>query len=345
MHNNVFMVVTFATASSAWPLQSPADRLVDQAQSARERAEFRLAASLLDEAEKDQDPPVGRIYHERGLLARDSGHLEEAATELQKAVSHHFATAIHLDHAGVLVQLGRWPEAVVVLRHAFDERGSTLLASAVGTDERFVKLTGFSPYDSLLQERRLEEESPFFKLTVRMARIERSTLGSEIILDQIATFATLAARLANSVGAPIFVFVLLGLVFAFGIQQTALVGPPWTIVLGMTLAGITWHLAARFAGDDAGGGPTIAFGVSVVFGPWLVVLATRGILRWRQLAKIAATDPFSKDHLPDTLAVLEEVTRLGRRWMVAEGEEKEEIARDLDVAQVAVRQRFDLDRD
>ena len=47
-------------AVSFWPFHSKADKLVDQAESARRRGELHLATSLLDEAAGETSPPTAR---------------------------------------------------------------------------------------------------------------------------------------------------------------------------------------------------------------------------------------------------------------------------------------------
>ncbi len=324
-----------------WPLRSPAEELVEQARAARERGEFRLAASLLDEADGEVEPPAGRILHERGLLARDRGQLDAAVELLHQSAEADPESIARLDHAGTLVQLGRWPEAVVVLRRAFDERGYRLRVDDVVVDPRFVKLSGFEPYKALIARERVEQSGPLAKLSVTLERIDTTSQTSADVLERLAAVVSALWRLALSVGAPIVLLLLLGLLLSSGVRQLGLVEPPWTLVIGMTAAAALWHLGARIATKGATGGwLTIAVALGVVFLPWLLVLGARALVRWRRSAAGTPNDPFARDQLPHTLAIMEQVTRVGRAWLESEGADKQAAGRDLRLAGDALRQRL-----
>jgi hypothetical protein len=71
-----------------------------------------------------------------------------------------------------------------------------------------------------------------------------------------------------------------------------------------------------------------------------MVLAARFLWRWRREAVARASNPFAREHLPHTLAILEEVARLGRRWLEADDAERDAAAREMQLAEEALRQRL-----
>jgi tetratricopeptide (TPR) repeat protein len=329
-----------------WPLRSPAEELVEQARTARERGEFRLAGSLLDEAEAEAEPPADAIQHERGLLARDRGQLEAAVRLLHQSAEAEPESDARLDHAGTLVQLGRWPEAVVVLRRAFEERGYLLRVDDVVADPRFVKLAGFAPYQALIDRERIEQAGPLAKLVVTLERIDTTSHSSAVVLERFSGVVSAVWRVAMTAGAPVILLILTALLLTFGVAQLGLVKPPWTLVLGMAGAAGLWHTAARIASDGtANGWVTIGVATGAVFVPWLVLLSTRWLMRWRRTRVGAGIDPFARDQLPQTLAVVEQVAQVGRRWLETEGPEREEAARELRLARDALRNRLGIEEE
>ena len=324
-----------------WLGRSPAERLVEQAASARQRTEFRLAASLLDEAEAQSNPPMALVLKERGLLEQARGDLEDAAKLLGAAADQDPAVGARLDQAGVLVQLGRWPEAVVTLKRAFVEQGSALRVDDVVADSRFVSLSGFEPYEQLLAETRIEQAGPLGKFLLRVERIEKSVAVATRILEQAAGIAAFAWRICSAIGAAVVALVLLGLLLSAGVNQLGVLPAPWPLVVGMGVASGLWHLGARIgSADESTGLVTIGLALTIVFVPWLLFLAVRALWRWWRQRRVGGGDPFAEVHLPHTLILLEEVASLGRRFMAASGEERIQVARDLREAQRHLTERL-----
>jgi tetratricopeptide (TPR) repeat protein len=330
-----------ASAVSIWPFKPRSEVLLEQARGARERSEFRLADSLLEEAEGQLGSPRALILHERGLLARDRGQLDEAATLLGRAADRAPSSSARVDRAGVLVQLGRWPEAVTVLRAAFDERGTALRVDDVIADRRFVKLADFAPYKDLIEKVREEQSGPIGKLLLRLQRIEASARVAADILERVAAVMAFLYRLASALGAAIVALIFLGLLVTFGVHQLGLLKPPWTLFAGMTVASVLWHLGSRVATADASGGwPTIGIAMAIVCAPWIMYIIGRGLWRWRRARVEEATDPFSREHLAHTLAVIDEVSRVGHKMLEAGDMEAEAIDEDLRSAERALRRRL-----
>jgi tetratricopeptide (TPR) repeat protein len=328
-----------------WSGRSPAERLVEQAVSARQRAEFRLASSLLDEAEAQANSPRALILRERGLLEQARGDLEDAARFLGEAADRDATSGARLDQTAVLVQLGRWPDAVVTLKRAFVERGSALRVEDVVADPRFASLSGFEPYEVLLNEARAEQAGPLGKFLLRVERIEASVQVATRILEQIADVAAFGWRVASAVGVAVIALILLGFVIGAGIHQLGIVRPPLPLVVGMLAASGLWHLGARVgSADQASGLETIGIALAVVFGPWILFVGGRGLWRlWRERRQ-GPSDPFAEVHLPHTLVLLEEVTSLGRRFLSASGEERLHVGHDLREAERHLKERLDARR-
>ncbi len=324
-----------------WPLPSRADGLVAEAVAARERAEYRLATALLDEAEAEVQPPRGRILHERGLLAQARGQLEEAVGFFARAAEIDITSSSRIEQAGVLVQLGRWPEAVAVLRRAFEERGNSLRVDAVAGDARFVRLAAFEPYRTLIDYERLQQASAFARLTVTLERIDRTTRATREVAERTAAVLTFFWRFGAAVAAPVVLLVLLGLLCTFGVSQLRLLDPPWTLVVGMLVAAALWHVGARVVRDDPwGDAPTIGWALAVVFVPWVVALAARWVWRRRRRLAPGGADPLAREQVPHTLALVEEAARVGRVWREQSGAERDAAWRDLRLALEALHTRF-----
>ncbi len=267
-----------------WPFKAAAERLVEEARAARLRSDWVRARGFIEEAEREPDPPRALITHEKGLLARDRGQAEDALNLLQQAADADPLSSARIDHAGVLVELGRWPEAVAVVARALEERGASLRIDELVVDPRFVKLSEFAPFTRLVEEARAEQAGPFGKLMLRLERIDKSARVAMGILERISLVLNLLWRLASAVGAPVVALILLGLLVTFGVSQLGLLKPPWTLAMGMTLASMLWHWGARVATADVSGGwKTIGTALAIVFGPWLLAVSARQSLRaWRR---------------------------------------------------------------
>lgn len=339
------LCVALATPARAYDfgvLKSKAERLVDQAADARKRGEHDLAESLLAEAESEEGRSLPAVLHQRGLLARDRGALEEAVRQLRDAADADRESTARVDQAGVLVALGRWPEAVTVLRQAFDEAGSELPVQQLTSDPRFVKLARFAPYEELLAEVRAEQAGPIGRLLLRLDRLESTARVTRDVLGQAAAVLGAAGRVLGAVGTPVVIFVLLGFLLTFGANQIGLLRPPWTLVIGMGSAALLWHFAARIAtADTSSGWSTIGVGLGVVFAPWLTLGGGAALWRWLRRWRNARLDPFGEARLLETLSLLDEVSRVAHGLLAATGAERESLQAELEKKARALQERLD----
>ncbi len=295
---------------AAWEwfdLPGAGERLVTQAEAARERGDLHLAGALLDEAEREVVPPRAHILMERGLLAEARGELDAAATLLGRAADADGTLPARVLQAGVLVGAGKWPEAVVTLRRAFSERGSALRVDEIVANPRFSGLATFEPYTQLLTEMREEQAGPLARVLLRLERVEASVLAAESVLSRLALVLTFLWRLGGMTGAAVVVLLTVGMVFAAGVAQLGVLMPPKPLWVGMTLASVLW-LVAAYVGTAGQ-----ALGVRVVGAAWEVVLVpyllAEGARRWRA-RRHAAQRGSSKADLLVTLALLQTTTRL-----------------------------------
>lgn len=334
-------------AISLWPFKSAAERSLDQAQEARERQDYTLAAALLEEVGTMAGAPRARLLHERGLLVRDQGELEEASALLARAADTDPDSAARVDLAAVLADRGRWPEAVVVLRRAFEERSASLRVGTVTGDARFAKLTGFEPYDALLGEKREEQSGPLGKLLLRLEELEAAAREGRTMLERVTALTSIGARLMRAFAVNVLVFVLFGLLITFGVVQLGLMRPPWTVILGMLLAALVWHLGARIATAQLRTGlATIVPGLLVVAVPYLTLTGIKWLWRrrWRVVAP-ARPDPFGDEQLGRTLSLIDEVSRLGHLSLGVGEAERRAIAPALRTAETALRRRLEAEPD
>ena len=329
------------SALRLWPFDDDAERQVRQARISRLHLDFSTAAALLDEA-AGKDPYVEPlVQHERGLLARDRGDLEHALGLLKRAADMDPVLLARVDQAGVLVQLGRWPEAVTVLRQAFDERGTSLPVEQVTGDKRFVRLATLKPYLELIEAVRNEQAGPLGHVVLRLERLQSSVTAAEHGLKRLAAWFGFFRQLA---GAPLIsVLLLLVMVFfTFGVNQLALLRPPWTLAAGMLLASALWVLATRTltAGQSSGQDillPTWGVGLSL----WLLLTGVRWLWRRYQRMRRGTGDPFASEHLADTLLLVDEVSRLGHRVVGARRRQQRVLIEALRQAGETLRERLD----
>jgi tetratricopeptide (TPR) repeat protein len=336
------LVATPAFAMRFWPFADDAQRLVQEARVARQRLDFASAASLLDDA-INQDPHLeAEVLHERGLLARDRGDLEHALTLLKRAADADATLAARVDQAGVLVQLGRWPEAVVVLRQAFDERGTSLSVEQVTSDKRFVKLAALKPYQEVVEGARSEQSGPFGRVLVRLERLQASATAAEHGLDRLALWLGFVREIATDQMALVAMLVALGLFFTFGASQLGLFGAPWTLLLGMGAASVLWATGAHaVTHGQSWGRDTVILSLLSVLGVWSVGAGCRWAWRRYRLSRLGAGDPFTPEHLADTLMLVDEVSRLGHRVLTSGQREQKVLAEALRQAGETLRERLD----
>ena len=116
-----------AAAADWWFFKSHAQRLLEEAQDARGRGEYERAQELLGAAEHESDRFLPAIAYERGLIARDLGHPEDALELLKRAADGDPESDARIEVAATLVEaplgivrprLGLGPP-VVALRVSF----------------------------------------------------------------------------------------------------------------------------------------------------------------------------------------------------------------------------------
>ena len=325
-----------------WPFASDGDRLLEEAQLARQRLDFAQAITLLDEALAKDAHLEPAVLHERGLVARERGELEQALSLFKHAADLDRASPSRVDQAGVLVQLGRWPEAIVLLRQAFEERGTSLPAEAVSNDKRFVKLGLLKPYQELIETTRAEQAGPFGRVLLRLERLQSSVTAAETGLQRLVEWLALIRELATQEATAVVLLIFIGLFITFGVSQLGLFIPPWNLLVGMLSASLFWSWAARSVSEGSNYGMlTIGIGVGSVLGLWFIGHLVRW--GWRRYIRRRpdGADPFTEEHLQDTLLLVDEVSRLGHRAMGSRKHEQRVLAEALRQAGETLRQRLD----
>lgn len=243
-----------------------------------------------------------------------------------------------IDAASVLVELGRWPDAVAALRQAADERGSSFPVDALNSDPRFAKLRSFQPYQELIDQARIEQAGPIGRMLLRLERLEESARSIRETFDEMALIIRFVSRLFDAVSASLVAFVLLGLLITFGVKQLGLLQAPWTLVLGMLVTSMLWSWGARVATvGESRGGATIIAGLAVVFVPWVAVAAGRYAVR-RAIER--KTGPFAASQLSTTLALVDEVSRAGHNVLTASTEDRSRREDELIAAKRALYARL-----
>jgi tetratricopeptide (TPR) repeat protein len=296
--------------SGLWnPFRTPVERWAQQASEARQRGELDLAQSILDEAERGEGVGHAPLVHERGLLARDRGRLADAAELLGRAADLDPTSEARVEQAAVLVPLGRWPEAVERLQRAFDERGASLRADDVLVDPRFAPLVGFAPFQDLIRRVRADQSGPLGRLLLKFQHIDDRVRANHSVLEVLGRWLEALGRLGAYAGTAVVALLALGLLLSFGVWQTGLVQPPWTLVTGMSIAALLWYLGARIMlGTGEGAGVTVITALLVIFVPWGLAIAGRSL--WRRRERERSLDPLDSVHLPQTLVLVAQVQRL-----------------------------------
>ena len=342
----VIALCAWATHASAvpdpWFFESGGDRLLHDARLARTRLDFSAASGMLDAASAQDPGLVPAVTHERGLLARDRGDLDHALALLGHAADLDFALPARLDAAGVLVQLGRWPEAISVLREAFDERGPSLAADSVAGDPRFVKLAALKPYQELIQTVRQEQAGPVGRVVMRLERLQASVANIERGLARLGTRLGLVHEIVQLPWLGVLVLLTLGMVVTFGLHQLGPFAPPWSVGCGMGLACGLWLWLARVLElGIATARQTIFTAVMLMLAAWTLGFLTRW--GWRRLmaARRGSHDPFVLENLADTLMLVDEVSRLGHRIVGGRGREQRVLMEALHQAGDSLRERLD----
>ena len=337
------LCATNAHAADWWFFKSHAQKLLEEAQDARGRGEYARATDLLDAASQEVDRPLPRISYERGLIAKELGHLDVALDQLARAADGDPESDARIDAAAVLVELGRFPDAVAALRQSADERGSSFPLDVLTSDARFAKIRSFTPYLELVNQVRDEQAGPLGRILLRLERIEESARAVRDTFDELALAMSYIARVLGAVSAALLVFVFFALLMTFGVRQLGLLEAPWTLVLGVLTASIIWSWGASVATlGESHGLRTIAGGVAIIFAPWLVVVGAR--YGMRRLEERRRGDPFRGEELPATLALIDELAKSARQLLDAVPADKEVAERRVTAARKALRQRLRVPR-
>jgi len=289
-----------ATAGHLHPFQTPAERLLEQAREARMAGRVDEAEALLDHAEARLGGVNGPLLLERGLLAKERGLPEVAVSLLERAADLDPSSVARLERARILVGLGRWPEAVVTLRKAFDERGSALEVEDVVGDVAFGPLGEFEPYRELIDDMREEQAGIVGKLKMRLEKIEQAAAELQRTMERITAAADAILALLTARWFAVAVLMMMTFVVAAGLGQMRILRPPWTVVGGWLASAGLWHAATRVVtgGDQTGfdiiGWSAVALGVPVSLG-----IAVRAVLRLRARRAAARREqPPTRDETP-----------------------------------------------
>ncbi|MBC7794202.1 MAG: hypothetical protein H7Z43_10885, partial [Clostridia bacterium] len=305
--------------------------------------EYSRATELLNAASQEVDRPLPRIAYERGLIATELGHLDAALDELARAADGDPESNARIDAAAVLVELGRFPDAVAALRQSADERGSSFPLDVLISDARFARIRSFTPYLELVNQVRDEQAGPLGRILLRLERIEESARAVRDTFDELALAMSYIARVLGAVSASLLVFVFFALLVTFGVRQLGLLDAPWTLVLGVVTASIIWSWGASVATlGESHGLRTITGGVAVIFAPWVAVVGTRYGLR--KLEERRRGDPFRGAELPTTLALVDELAKSARQLLDAAAADQEVAERRVTAARKALLQRLTAPR-
>ena len=340
------LVLSGAPATSPdlrfWPFATDAERLIEEAALARRRLDFTAASNLLDEASKKDSQLEAAIGHERGLITLDRGDPERAYTLLKRAADLDGTSSARIDAAGVLVQLGRWPEAIVVLRQAFEERGTSLSVEQIIADKRFAKLAALKPYQEVINAARVEQAGPLGRVLARLERLQLSFTAAEHGLQRVGAWISVFRDLAIRQSTLVALFIFLGFAITFGVNQLNVFKPPWALGVGLIGASVVWTTICRAIGDGS------RSGYETILGGWAahcLLLVIGMVTRWGwyrfQTRRRGAADPFAAEHLAETLMLVDEVSRLGHRVVGSQHRQQRVLSEALRQAGETLRQRLD----
>lgn len=270
-----------ARAGQLRPFAASTHQLLAEAEEARKQGLWDQARDVLDQVERQEARPLAKVELIRGRLARDQGALDTAAEHWRRAATIDPAGDARVELAALLVDRGRWPEAVVELRRAFQERGSSLPVEDVIADARFVMLKEFKPYRELTQEMKSDQNSWLGKLRLRLERLEATSRAVEEIIVQVQSGYSTAANVVRHPWSGVVGMIMLSFFFGLGIAQMRLIPPPWTLVIGWGAAAFIWNEVAGVVGKgEAAGGGAITVSGLLILTPVGLGLAVRA---WRYL--------------------------------------------------------------
>lgn len=304
----------------------PVERWVERIDDARQHGQSSAASQLLEQAEKAVGTDQPQLLRLRGMLLLEGGQLAEAAEMFRRSADLDGSSDARVTQAAALVALGRWPESVEVLKRAFDERGGGLRSDSIASDERFVKLTSFEPYQKLMRSMREQEAGPFGRLLLRFEEIEASVSAAWEVLAVVGRILGVLGQLCDIVGSGVIFIVLFGIVFSMGINQLGLLRPPWMLVLGLVPSSLLWMAGVRIATGGRGYGlADVAGAYGVILGPWLLVIGVRWLVRRvhqyrNRRGGRGITDEL--DALPRVLSAAEQFAVAGRHWLAASPEDR-----------------------
>ena len=327
-------------------LGADAEQALMAARLARVRLDFTGAVSKLDQAVQADPQLEARVVHERGLVAEARGELEQALVLLARAAELDRTSSARVDEAGVLVHMGRWPEAVTVLARALEERGPGLAVSSLVRDRRFVRLTALQPYQALIATTEREQSSATGQILIRLERLQNSVSAAEYGWQRLRAWSVVAKDLLTSPAVALAAFLLLSLLMTVGITELGLLGPPYTVGLGVVLTTLVWLGLGHWLGGGSSqaawpGSHSAGVGLSCLGGVWGSVRLGRFLWWRRRLARVGRADPLVSEHLPDTLVMVDEVSRLGHRLIGSRHVEPRALIEALRAAAETLRERLD----
>ena len=331
-----------AQAKSFWPFGPDAEHQLQEARLARQRLDFGAASRALDEVLRYDPHLEAAVLHERGLIARDRGDNEHALLLLARAADLDGALPARVDQAGVLVQVGRWPEAVMVLRQAVEERGPSLPVEQLTGDRRFVRLGTLKPYQELMQQAKLEQVGPLGRVLVRLERLQGSVNAAEHGWQRLGAWFALVKGLAASSLTAVLLLLGVALGLTFGVAQLGVVRPPYTVLVGVLGANAIWAAVARQLSEgEHWGGDTILRGSGTLLVVYAGARLSRMLYLRYRMARVGSADPFLAEHLPDTLMLVDEVSRLGHRLTGGRRRDQRVLSEALRQAADTLRERLD----
>lgn len=262
-----------AVAVSLWPFSDPVGDLIERARRARVEGELNLAASILSEVSDVGEAKVDyRLEVARLLVAQ--GRLEEGASAFRAIAKSDPGSPAREELAAVLVELGRWPEAIGELERAFEERSGTLSGKGVADDPRFAPLAALEPFGELIDRVRESQAGPLGRMVLRLERVEESVQETVATLERLSEFARRVSAILTSTVVPLFAFVFLGICCTFACAQWSSLPRGPRVVAGQILATVVWLSGAQsFTGDFRSGVYSASVGTAFVFSVALVLAA------------------------------------------------------------------------
>lgn len=330
------------SAAMVWLFAQDGEMKLEQAKRARQRLAWDEAERLLAETLKLDPTLEAASLHERGKVAQERGDFELARSYYSKAADMDPTLDARVDQAGVLVLLGRWPEAIVILSQAFDERGPALQLEGVVKDKRFVKLAELVPYQEMIARVQTEQQGSLGRVLIRLERMASQLKIVERSAQRLASWFHVLRSLLNSTGLGVLVLFAMASLLSIAWLQVGMGQTWWRFWAALVVCSGLWllvghYLLARLLGSAV-----------VVASAWAAALLSTAAIRsgrwlvtqWR-LRRIGAADPFSQEHLPATLLMVDELSRLGHRSLGARRQDQKVLQEAMRQAAENLRERLE----